>query len=101
MLVVASAIVSVSALLWRNLVPAAWRVMAILGPLFVVGGVGISVLHAATPDHLAELAGHEPGAVGIVGRVEFPPAPSGRGCRAHVRARHHGYQWKEHLRGGG
>ena len=40
MLVVASAIVSVGTLLWRNLVPAEWRLMAILGPLFVVGGSG-------------------------------------------------------------
>ena len=67
MLVMASAIVCVGALLWRNLVPAEWRLMAMLGPLFVMGGVGISSLHAAAPDPLAELAAFEPGEVFIVG----------------------------------
>ena len=101
MLVVASAIVSVGALLWRSLVPAEWRLMAILGPLFVVGGVGISSLHAATPDPLAELAALEPGEVVIVGRVASPPVSSGWGYRADVRVEHLWYEGREVLRGGG
>ncbi len=101
MLVVASAIVSAGALLWRNLVPAEWRLMAILGPLFVVGGVGISSLHAATPDPLAELAALEPGEVVIVGRVASPPVSSGWGYRADVRVEHLWYEGREVLRGGG
>jgi competence protein ComEC len=101
MLVLASAIVSVGALLWRNLVPAEWRLMAILGPLFVVGGVGISFLHAATPDPLADLAALEPGEVVIVGRVATPPVPSSWGYRADVRVEHLWYEGREVLRGGG
>ena len=101
MLVVASAIVSVGALLWRNLVPAEWRLMAILGPLFVVGGVGISSVHAATPDPLAELAALEPGEVIVVGRVVSPPVPSSWGYRADVRVEHLWYEGREVLRGGG
>jgi len=101
MLVVASAIVSVGALLWRSLVPAEWRLMAILGPLFVVGGVGISSLHAATPDPLAELAALEPGEVIVVGRVASPPVPSSWGYRADVRVEHLWYEGREVLRGGG
>jgi competence protein ComEC len=101
MLVVASAVVSVGALLWRLLVPAEWRLMAILAPLFVVGGVGISFLHAATPDPLAELAALEPGEVVIVGRVASPPVPSSFGYRADLRVEHLWYEGKEVLRGGG
>ena len=101
MLVVASAIVSVGALLWRNLVPAEWRLMAMLGPLFVMGGVGISSLHAAAPDPLAELAAFEPGEVIIVGTVASPPVPSGWGYRADVRVEHLRYGRREVLRGGG
>jgi len=101
MLVVASVIVCVGALLWRNLAPAEWRLMAILGPLFVVGGVGISSLHAATPDPLADLAALEPGEVIIVGRVASPPVPGGWGYRADVRVEHLWYDEQEVLRGGG
>jgi competence protein ComEC len=101
MLVVASAIVSGGALLWRELVPAEWRLMAILAPLFAAGGVGISFLHAATPDPLAELAALEPGEVIVVGRVASPPAPSGWGNRAEVRVEHLWYENREVLRGGG
>ena len=101
MLVVASAIVSVGALLWRNLVPAEWRLMAILGPLFVVGGVGISSLHATTSDPLAELAALEPGEVIVVGRVTSPPVQSSWGYRADVRVEHLWYEGREVLRGGG
>ena len=101
MLGVASAIVSVGAILSRHLVPAEWRLMAILAPLFVVGGVWIASLHAATPDPLAELAALEPGEVVIVGSVATPPAPSSWGYRADVRVEHLWYQGKEVLRGGG
>jgi competence protein ComEC len=101
MLVMASAIVCVGALLWRNLVPAEWRLMAMLGPLFVMGGVGISSLHAAAPDPLAELAAFEPGEVIIVGTVASPPVPSGWGYRADVRVEHLWYGRREVLRGGG
>jgi competence protein ComEC len=99
--VAASAIVSVGALLWRELVPAEWRLMAILAPLFAAGGVGISFVHAATPDPLAELAALEPGEVIIVGRVASPPVPSGWGYRADVRVEHLWYENREVLRGGG
>jgi competence protein ComEC len=101
MLVLASAIVSVGAILWRTLVPAEWRLMAFLVPLFVAGGVGISFLHAAVPDPLAELAALEPGEVIIVGRVATPPAPSSWGYRADVRVEHLWYEGREVLRGGG
>jgi competence protein ComEC len=101
MLVVAGVIVSVGALLWRGLVPEEWRLMAILVPLFGVGGVGIASLHAATPDPLAELAALEPGEVVIVGRVASPPVPSSWGYRADVRVEHLWYEEREVLRGGG
>jgi competence protein ComEC len=101
MFVLASFIVSVSALSWRSLVPAEWRLMAILAPLFAVGGVGIALLHAATPDPLAELAAIEPGEVVIVGRVATPPVPSSWGYWADVRVEHLWYEDREVLRGGG
>ncbi len=101
MLILASAIVSVGALLWRELVPSEWRLMAILAPLFAAGGVAISFLHAATPDPLAELAALEPGEVVIVGRVASPPEQSSWGCRADVRVEHLWYEDSEVLRGGG
>jgi competence protein ComEC len=101
MFVLASSIVSVGALSWRSLVPAEWRLMAILAPLFAVGGVGIALLHAATPDPLAELAAIEPGEVVIVGRVATPPVPSSWGYWADVRVEHLWYEDREVLRGGG
>jgi competence protein ComEC len=101
MLLLASVIVSVGALSWRNLVPVEWRLMAILAPLFAFGGVGIASLHAATADPLAELAALEPGEVVIVGRVASPPAPSSWGYRADVRVEHLWYENREVLRGGG
>jgi competence protein ComEC len=75
--------------------------MAILAPLFAVGGVGIASLHAATPDPLAELAALEPGEVVIVGRVVSPPVPSSWGYRADVWVEHLWYENREVLRGGG
>jgi competence protein ComEC len=60
-LLVAAFIVAIGALIWRDLVPAEWRLMAVLAPLFATGGVTIALLHAATPDPLAELAAMEPG----------------------------------------
>ena len=101
MLVVASVIVSAGALVWRELVPEEWRLMAILVPLFGVGGVGIASVHAATPDPLAELAALEPGEVVVVGRVASPPVPSSWGYRADVRVEHLWYGENEVLRGGG
>ena len=99
--ILASAIVSVGASLWRELVPLEWRLMALLAPVFAAGGVAISLLHAATPDPLAELAALEPGEVVIVGRVASPPEQSSWGYRADVRVEHLWYEDREVLRGGG
>ena len=101
MLVLASAIVSAGVLVWRDLVPAEWRLMAILAPLFVTCGVGIAFLHAATPDPLAELAALEPGEVVVVGRIASPPVPSGYGYRADLRIEHLWHHNEEIVRGGG
>src|SRR5215218_2953139 len=100
MLVVASCIVAAGAGLWRDLVPSEWRLMAVLGPLFVVGGVAIALLHAATPDPLAELAAMEPGDVILVGRIASPPEQSSFGYRADLRVEHLWYEGREVLRGG-
>ncbi|MGB3634039.1 MAG: ComEC family competence protein, partial [Rubrobacteraceae bacterium] len=100
-LVVASVVVSVGASIWRELVPKDWRLMAILAPLFVSGGVGIAYLHAATPDPLAELAALELGEVTVVGEVTSPPVPGGYGYRTDVRIEHLWYDEREILRGGG
>jgi competence protein ComEC len=101
MLVLASAIVSAGVLFWRDLVPAEWRLMAILAPLFAAGGVGIALLHAATPDPLAELAALEPGEVVVAGKIASPPVPSGFGYRADLRVEHLWHDNEEILRGGG
>ena len=101
MLVVASAVVSVGALLWGDLVPSEWRLMALLAPLFAAGGVGIALLHAATPDPLAELAALEPGEVVVVGKISSPPVQSGYGYRADLRVEHLWHDNEEILRGGG
>src|SRR5215204_231752 len=100
-LVLASVIVSVGALLWRDLFAAEWRLMAILAPLFAAGGVGIAFVHAATPDPLAELAALEPGEVVIVGTVASPPVASSWGYMADVRVERLWYEGREVLRGGG
>jgi competence protein ComEC len=100
-LVVASAIVATGAVLWRDLVPPEWRLMAVLGPLFAAGGVAISLLHAATPDPLAKLAAMEPGEVILVGRIASPPEQSSFGYRADLRVEHLWYEGSEVLRGGG
>ncbi|HJQ28639.1 MAG TPA: ComEC/Rec2 family competence protein [Rubrobacter sp.] len=101
MLVVASTIVATGSVVWRDLVPPEWRLMAVLGPLFAVGGVAISLLHAATPDPLAELAAMEPGDVILVGRIASPPEQSSFGYRADLRVEHLWYEGREVLRGGG
>jgi competence protein ComEC len=101
MLVLASVIVSVGALLRRDLFAAEWRLMAILTPLFTAGGVAIAFVHAATPDPLAELASLEPGEVIIVGTVASPSVASSWGYRADVRVEHLWYGGREILRGGG
>ncbi len=100
-LLVAVFIVAIGALTWRDLVPAEWRLMAVLAPLFAAGGVTIALLHAATPDPLAELAAMEPGEVVLVGRIASPPEKSGFGYMADLRVERLWYQGREILRGGG
>jgi competence protein ComEC len=100
-LLVAGLIVAIGSLLWRDLVSAEWRLMAVLAPLFVAGGVTIALLHAATPDPLAELAAMEPGEVVLIGRIASPPEKSGFGYMADLRVEHLWYQGREVLRGGG
>ena len=101
MILVASSIVATGALLLRDLLPIEWRLMAVLAPLFVAGGVGIAVLHAATPDPLAELAAMEPGDLTLVGRISSPPEQSSFGYMADLRVEHLWYEGREVLRGGG
>jgi competence protein ComEC len=100
-LVVASTIVATGAALSRELVSPEWRLMAVLGPLFATGGAAIALLHAATPDPLAELAAMEPGDVILVGRISSPPEQSSFGYRADLRVEHLWYEGREVLRGGG
>jgi competence protein ComEC len=100
-LLVAGFIVATGALLWRDLVPAEWRLMAVLAPFFAAGGVTIALLHAATPDPLAELAAMEPGQVVLVGRIASPPETSGFGYMADLRVERLWYEGREVLRGGG
>jgi competence protein ComEC len=100
-LLAAGFIVAIGALLWRDLVPDEWRLMSVLTPLFVAGGVTIALLHAATPDPLEELAAMEPGEVVLVGRVASPPERSGFGYMADLRVEHLWYEGREVLRGGG
>lgn len=99
--VISCVVVCVGALVWRDLVPREWRLMALLAPVFVVGGVGIAGAHAGAHDPLAELAGLEPGEVVIVGKVSSPPVESGFGYRADVRVDHLWHEGREVLRGGG
>jgi len=98
---VACALVSAGAFVWRGLVPEGWRLMAVLAPLFAAGGAGIAAAHAGAPDPLTELAGLEPGEVIIVGRVASPAVESGYGYRADVRVEHLWHEGREVLRGGG
>lgn len=98
---VACAVVSAGALVWRGLVPEGWRLMAVLAPLFAAGGVGIAAAHAGAPDPLSDLARLEPGEVTIVGRIASPPVESGYGYRADVRVEHLWHEVREALRGGG
>ena len=102
-LVLASLVVSVGAALRREgLVPEDWRAMALLGPLFAAGGVGIALLHATAFDPISEFAALEPGEVVVVGRVVSPPVPTRvGGYRAEVRIERLWYEEKEVLRGGG
>src|SRR5215204_480036 len=100
-LLVAGSIVAIGALVWRDLVPTEWRLMAVLAPVFAAGGVAIALLHAAAPDPLAELAALEPGEVVLVGRIASPPERSGFGYMADVRVERLWYGGREVLRGGG
>ena len=90
---------------WRALVgvlvPTEWRLMAILAPVFAAGGVAIAMLHAATPDPLADLAAMEPGEVVFVGRIASPPESSSFGYMADFRVERLWYEDREVLRGGG
>ncbi|QIN78800.1 DUF4131 domain-containing protein [Rubrobacter marinus] len=100
-LVLVGVSVSVAAVVRPSgLVPPGWRAMAILGSLFIAGGVCIAFLHASTPDPLRELAAVMPGEVEVVGRVSSPPVPTKIGYRAEVRVEHLWYEEKEVLRGG-
>ena len=99
--VTACLLVTVASVLWRDLVPIEWRLMAVLGPVFAVAGVAIALLHAATEDPLAELAAMEPGEVIMVGRISSPPEPSSYGYMADFRVDHLWYHDREILRGGG
>ena len=101
LLVVSCLIVAVAALLWRDLVPVEWFLMAAFGPVFAAAGVAIALLDGATEDPLAELAAMEPGEVVLVGRVASPPEPSSFGYMADMRVDHVWYQGEEILRGGG
>ncbi len=100
-LVASCFIVAVAALLWRDVVPVEWRLMAVLGPLFAAAGVVISLLYGATEDPLEELAAMEPGEVLLVGRLASPPERSGFGYMADLRVDHLWYDGREILRGGG
>jgi competence protein ComEC len=101
MLLVTGAIVALGALAWRDLVPAEWRLMAVLAPVFAAAGVMISLVHAATPDPLAELAAMEPGEVVLIGRIASPPERSGYGYMADFRVESLWYEGREVMRGGG
>ncbi len=99
--VLASLVVAVGAAIRSNLVPDGWRAMALLGPLFAAGGLGIAFLHITAFDPLSEFAAIEPGEVVVMGRVTSPPVPTKVGYRADVRVEHLWYEEKEVLRGGG
>ena len=99
--VFAGFLVYLGAVVWRDLVPREWRMMALLAPVFAAGGVGIAFAHAGAPDPLAELAGLEPGEVILVGKVSSTPVESGFGYRADVRVEHLWHEGREVLRGGG
>ena len=66
-------VVGAGALVWRDLAPPGWRVMAAVSPVFLAGGIGIAAAHAGAPDPLKDLAELEPGGVTIVGKVSSPP----------------------------
>ncbi|CAN5559782.1 hypothetical protein BH20ACT10_BH20ACT10_05950 [soil metagenome] len=100
-LVVAGVVVSLGAVLSKDLVPGEWRLMAILASLFVVGGTVVAVLHISVRDPLEELAAIEPGEVSVVGIVSSPPVGTGFGHRADVRVEHLFHDGEEVLRGGG
>lgn len=100
-MLVASAIISSGALLWKALVPRSWRLMAMLLPVFTGAGFAIALIHSAVVDPLAELATLEPGEVVMVGEIASPPVQSGYGYRADLRVRHLWYEDEEILRGGG
>ncbi|MGF1472889.1 MAG: ComEC/Rec2 family competence protein [Rubrobacteraceae bacterium] len=100
-ILVASALVAAGAAIWDDLVGRDWRLMAVLGPLFVAAGMAIAFQNAATPDPLAELAALEPGEVTVVGEVASPPVPGGYAYKTDLRVEHLWYRDTEVLRGGG
>jgi competence protein ComEC len=99
-LLCASLAVAGGVAVWPGLAPEGWRAMALSGPLFVGGGVAIALLHASTPDPLAEFAAAEPGEVVLVGRIASAPAPTESGYRASVRVERLWYGDEQLLRGG-
>ncbi|MDQ4063428.1 MAG: ComEC family competence protein, partial [Actinomycetota bacterium] len=100
-LFLASLVVCAGVAIHKDLISDEWRAMALLGPLFVAGGVGVAFLHATAFDPLLEFAAIEPGEVVVVGSVVSPPVPTKVGQRADVRIEHLWYEEKEVLRGGG
>jgi len=98
---ISGVILSAGALAWKDLVPENWRVMAVLVPLFVVGGASIAYLHATAPDPLADLAALEPGEVAIEGKVISAPVQTGFGYRVDMRVESLSFDGREVLRGGG
>lgn len=100
-LLLASFVVSAGAGFSKDLVPKEWRLAALLGPLFVGGGIGVAFLHASAPDPVRELAAIEPGEVTIFGEVASPPVQSGFGSRADLRVESLWHEGEEVLRGGG
>ena len=84
----------------RDLVPERWRLMALISPAFLLAGVGAGMLHAQSPDPLAELAAVEPGEVSVVGRLASPPEPSGIGYGADLEVESLSYEGEEVLEGG-
>jgi competence protein ComEC len=100
-LLAASLLAAVGIWMRPDLVPPAWRAMALSGPLFVGGGVAVAMLHATAPDPLREFAAVEPGEVVLVGRIASAPVPTGSGYRASVRVERLWYEEEQLLRGGG
>lgn len=99
-LLLAAGLLSLLTVLWRSVLPQEWRLMGIMLPLFVAGGVGISYIHASAEDPLAELAALEPGEVVAVGRISSPVAPAAFGERVELQVEQLWFADREVIRGG-